>query len=45
MDSYELSQWMAYYSLQNNTAPKATAELSVELSDDDEINMMKEVLA
>jgi hypothetical protein len=46
MDSFELSQWMAYYALQNRTEhPLQSTTQPTDISIDDEISMMREVLA
>ena len=45
MDSFELSQWMAYYALQNNPSTNEPIEPNDDLSVEDEISLMKEALA
>lgn len=45
MDSYELSQWVAYYALQNKSSINAPEKPNTELSVEDEIALMKEALA
>ena len=45
MDSAELSEWMAYYSIQNEDVQPTQTKQKTNLSVEDEIALMKEGLA